>query len=434
MPRRTRPPVAKTTEQPVEIGRAVYSEYPASLERAVISEYPDGRERAVGDEYPVEQERAVRAEYPGSTERAVSQEYSADDERAVIREYPGRQERAVVPEYPGETERAALVEYPELSERAVTYESPEKHERAVIREYPVIAERIPPALPEHLPFLMATPLDADLRRAARDLRPNEIRYLIDRYYQSQEDRKRAANQLRAARSDGEPNLVLTWSLQAARGLEDNIRKALAITAPLTVPGQWLLSILGIGPVLTAGWLSYLDITRAPTPSHFWSFCGLNPDAVWEKGAKRPWCAAAKLLAWKTGDSFVKISNSPNDTLYGRIYRERKALEVQRDATGGHATAAAQTLSTRTFKDSQVKARYAEGRLPDGRLDLRARRVAVKLFLAHLHHVLYQCHYRRPPDRPYILETDPRHTHYMPPPNWPLPGSNGHHPARGASHA
>jgi hypothetical protein len=246
-----------------------------------------------------------------------------------------------------------------------------------------------------------------------------VRYLVDRYYQSQEDRKRAANQLRAASRDGEPNRFLVWATSETRILEENIRRALTINAPTSTPGQWCLSILGVGPVITAGLLAHIDIRMAPYPSNIWSFFGLNPNVIWEKGHKRPWNAAGKVLAWKIGDSFVKISNNANDTMYGKVYKERKVLEVDRNARGEFAATAAHTLETRNITDKPTLAIYQAGQLPPGRLDLRARRIAVKLFLAHLHHVLFAVHYQRTPPLPYINEFDPRHSHYIPPPHWPL---------------
>ena len=52
--------------------------------------------------------------------------------------------------------------------------------------------------------------------------------------------------------------------------------------------------------------------------------GLDPTVTWGKGERRPWNAELKVLCWKLGDSFVKVSNKEG-ALYGRIYRERKAL-------------------------------------------------------------------------------------------------------------
>ena len=65
--------------------------------------------------------------------------------------------------------------------------------------------------------------------------------------------------------------------------------------------------------------------------------------------------------------------------------------------------------------------YSIGKLPAGHLDARARRYAVKLFLAHYHHVAYELEYGTPPPKPYILDGDRGHTHYIAPPKWPMEG-------------
>ena len=43
-----------------------------------------------------------------------------------------------------------------------------------------------------------------------------------------------------------------------------------------------------------------------------------------------------------------------------------------------------------------------GKLPDGRLHLRAQRYAVKLFLAHWHEVAYRNRYDKAPPLPYPI--------------------------------
>jgi len=80
--------------------------------------------------------------------------------------------------------------------------------------------------------------------------------------------------------------------------------------------------------------------------------------------------------------------------------------------------AARSLEERKIKDKDLKACYEAGRLPAGRLDLRARRYAVKLFLAHLHHVMYEDHFETPPPKPYVIEHG-GHVHFIGPPNWPM---------------
>lgn len=268
-------------------------------------------------------------------------------------------------------------------------------------------------------FIAAEKLTLDLRKAAATLRPNEVRYIVSRYYQLQKDRLRVTNQLRAASEGEAPNAFLQWEQEQALFRERNLCAALTVVAHNTLPGRWCLSILGIGPVITAGLLAHIDITRAPYATNIWSYAGLLPDAQWEKGEKRPWNAALKTLCWKIGSSFVKIHNNPNDTLYGKIYKEQKQANLQRNENGGYADLAQKMLRQKNITDVELKAIYTSGKIPPGQIEAGARRQAVKMFLSHLHHVLYEVYYQKPPALPYILAHDPRHTHYVPPPNWPL---------------
>ena len=118
-------------------------------------------------------------------------------------------------------------------------------------------------------------------------------------------------------------------------------------------------------------------------------------------AKRPWNADLKVLCWRAGDSFVKVSGR-DDAFYGQVYRERKELEVERNKAGLFVDQAKESLATRNIKDKKLKATYEAGFLPAGRIDLRARRYAVKLFLAHYHEVAFRAEFGKEPPLPYPI--------------------------------
>ena len=251
------------------------------------------------------------------------------------------------------------------------------------------------------------------------LTASEARWLVDYYYAIQGYRIQATGQERAVeqQADAGPDVIVGWLGNGMKQMENRIQKALDIYSDASVPGVWAKSIIGIGPVIAAGLLAHIDITRAPTVGHIWSFAGLNPQAKWGKGEKRPWNASLKVLCWKIGDSFVKQSGNPKD-IYGKVYRERKALEVERNEAGTFADQAARSLAEKKITDKDLRKTYEAGMLPAGRLDLRARRYAAKLFLAHYHHVAYEDHYGTPPPKPYVIEHR-GHTHFLAPPNWPM---------------
>lgn len=247
-------------------------------------------------------------------------------------------------------------------------------------------------------------LSRDVREAARSLGTAEVRYLVDLYYQVQDFRKATDNQVRALSAGGEPHLTIQWSADWMDSFESRVRGVLDAysTHEPTGMGAWGRGHKGIGPVIAAGLLAHLDITRAPTVGHWWRFAGLDPTSRWEKGQKRPWNAQLKVLCWKIGESFVKVSGSP-DAFYGRLYHERKAYEQARNERGELAEQAAEKL--RLFKiggDTEARKHYAAGRLPPAHIHARAKRWAVKLFLAHWHDEAYRRHYGTEPPLPYAI--------------------------------
>jgi hypothetical protein len=135
-------------------------------------------------------------------------------------------------------------------------------------------------------------------------------------------------------------------------------------------------------------------------------------------AKRPWNADLRVLCWKAGESFVKVSNATDD-IYGHLYAERKEQESARNEAGAFADQARHILATKNIgHGTDAYKAYSEGKLPPAHIHARAKRWAVKLFLAHLHHVLHEVRLGTPPPKPYILTQD-NHTHYMRPPQWPM---------------
>ena len=263
------------------------------------------------------------------------------------------------------------------------------------------------------PLEAVTKLSKDLKQASILLTRNEARYLTDAYYAMQEDRKRSGNQVRALDGSGEPHATLSWFFDQSSTLEAQIRGALNAWAENQREGRWLMSITGIGPVISAGLLAHVDIERAPTVGHIWRFGGYDPTVVWEKGKKRPWNASLKTLLWKVGESFVKVSGNEKD-VYGKVWLQRKELEVARNERLEFQEQAA-VGAARVRKTTEAYKHYAVGKLPPGHLHARAKRYAVKLFLSHYHHVLYLCKYGTPPPKPFIIEHG-GHIHFIEPPN------------------
>lgn len=310
---------------------------------------------------------------------------------------------------------------------------------------------------------------------------DEVRFLVSSYYGVQELRKLLNNRVGALRKQGDAASMFDFVSRGVETTEKNIAKFLVVASAGQTIGQWAESIRGIGPVISAGLLAHIDITKAPTVGHIWRFAGQDPTLDWlgkEKSAKlvreltggisgsaseeqfaqiateanrkadslmeqvqrfadstgkgtyltkdniiktlskRPYNADLKLICWKAGESFVKVSNREDD-VYGHVYASRKMWETQRNESGAYAEQAAVKLE-RVGRSTDAYKSYVLGKLPPAHLHARAKRYAVKLFLSHWHHVAYEIEYGTPPPKPYILDRpNSGHTDFIAPPNWPM---------------
>ncbi len=263
-------------------------------------------------------------------------------------------------------------------------------------------------------------LNRDMLVAAKTLSINEARYLVGAYYQIQEYRKAAGNQVGALSKSGEPHGVLAWLLDTSRVIELQIKRALDAWTDALPAARWAKSICGIGPVISAGLTAHVDISRCNTVGNIWRFAGLDPTVEWLPKTKRPWNASLKTLCWKIGESFVKVSGRDDD-VYGKLYLRRKQQEVERNDAGKFADQAARKLERfKIGKDTDAYRAYAAGKLPPAHIHARAKRWAVKLFLAHYHHVAFTLANGTPPPKPYVL-THLDHADFITPPNFPEGG-------------
>jgi hypothetical protein len=239
-------------------------------------------------------------------------------------------------------------------------------------------------------------LNRDLKKAAATLTATEARFLVGAYYTMQRDRIRAAHQARQLGKRDEPHTVLSWLFDNTEILERNIKSALGTYALANPVGKWSLSIVGIGPVISAGLLAHIDLepfrcarvrvdgpfydakvkkactpdephgpecTRAPlaTVGQLWRFAGLDPTAQWKEGTKRPWNGDLKRLCWIIGESFTKQSGHDKD-FYGKLYVARKIQEVARNLDGQFAEQAKASLSQKRWSDDTDALVWYSGRL------------------------------------------------------------------------
>lgn len=295
-------------------------------------------------------------------------------------------------------------------------------------------------------------LTRDLKAAAATLSDREARFLVDTYYIMQENRKRGRNQERALSETEEPNELISFFGDQAETMERQIERALDVYSYNHLTGRWLRDIYGVGPVLSAGFQAfihmgnwcevchsrtkercedrqkkkdknyphpphpYTEIFACPTVGHIWAYAGIAGDGQkkWEKGQKRPWNATLKTLCWKFGDVQVKFHNR-EECYYGKIYQERKDLEVKKNE-GGYLKHIADERLARP-RASKEEHYHKKGILSPGHIDLRARRYATKRFLIDLHTVWYWLKFGRLTPVPYPLDyLADQHIHYYAPLN------------------
>lgn len=260
-------------------------------------------------------------------------------------------------------------------------------------------------------------LDRDMEKASSDLTAIEARYLVDSYYAMQAGRIRANNQIRALTQSGEPHESIAWLSTESRVLEEGVKRTLDAYSANHPVGKRMRTVVGVGPVIAAGLLAHIDITRAPTAGAIWRYAGLDPTSEWKKGEKRPHNASLKTLCWKLGESFVKVCNH-KDAVYGKLYQERKEAELVKNEAGAFADQAAAKLEKfKIGKTTDAYKAYSIGKLPPAHIHARAKRVAVKMFLSHLHQVWYEVEFGKKAPVPYVFEfADKEHVHKIEP-NW-----------------
>lgn len=292
-------------------------------------------------------------------------------------------------------------------------------------------------------------LTRDLRSASKTMDREEARFLVDQYYSMQHDRIRAKLKSDAMTKSAEPHETLEHFKTQFSILEEQVKKALDWYSSSDPVGEWARSNIGVGPVIAAGLLAHIDITRTPSPSHLWSFAGLNPKAVWEKDKKRPWNAKLKRLCWILGESFTKTSTHP-DTYYGKIYSDRKKYEIANNDSGKYSDYANLMLQKKNYSGDTDTKKWLTGCFPAGlaskildvpaasrphflathqlppgegqpmlsplHIHRRSQRYAVKIFLAHYHWVAHEIEFKTASPSPWIIEFG-GHVDLIYPPNY-----------------
>lgn len=149
-------------------------------------------------------------------------------------------------------------------------------------------------------------LDRNVKKVtAENISKEELRALVDLYYQTQKQRIRIQNQIRAIEQNADDEFknsadVLKWSFENEYFKEKQLADIFKYYMKTTKTGQWLSQIKGIGPRFAVVLLAYLDIDGKKAAGQFHSFCGLNDN-------NKPWYGkekAKKIVNEVMGDEKV----------------------------------------------------------------------------------------------------------------------------------
>lgn len=157
---------------------------------------------------------------------------------------------------------------------------------------------------------------------------------------------------------------------------------------LPIVDLWLIRVKGVGPRLAALLVANIgNIGRFDTISKLWAYAGLHViDGRAPKravGQKANWNAELKATAWKLGQSFVKIADSP----YRKLYDAYKVRITEREIANGNiiwqSDGTKHTPAHHLPKVKPPKKAPAKPEWTLGRINNMALRYVAKRLLAHL---------------------------------------------------
>lgn len=198
----------------------------------------------------------------------------------------------------------------------------------------------------------------------------DIRFLVENYYDIQDNRLRAEGRSRSWRqiysiAKSEEKVYNENISEKFRDIEKWIYKELQTKVKQhDLWKWWLKNVKGVGPALAGGYFAWIgDISRFKTISALNAYCGLHCDDEGKavrraKGQQSNWNSRLKSHAWKTAKSFVKTKGKYR-AYYDKVKKAYKKKYPKEVKEGNR------TLYTK------------------GHIDNMAMRKTVKLFLSHL---------------------------------------------------
>jgi hypothetical protein len=214
-----------------------------------------------------------------------------------------------------------------------------------------------------------------------------------------QNRQKIENRLKYLSGDGNSSITILTEQRDNFLKQENIcLTALTKYAKNHHMASWFKGVYGLSHVLEAGLVAHIDITKAPTVGHIWSYCGLDPKKIDMIGQQNH-SQTLKRITWLIGFSFKHFSHH-DECLYGKLYLKRKEYETNKNLNLEYSKTAKRYYDSEKYTDDKSKEILKNGMLTEPHIDARARRWTVKIFLSHLHQVWYERHYGRPPPMPF----------------------------------
>lgn len=280
----------------------------------------------------------------------------------------------------------------------------------------------------------------EMVRMKATMSPDEAKMVVRKYFAMQKTRVGMRLAERSMMKRDIPHDIVQYLGDQIELMEKELQRLLLPYAKSTVPGRWLLSQKGIGPVIAAGLLSEIKIERAPTAGHILSYAGQIEGQRLVKGQTREWNAHLKVICYYAGESFAKSANR-EDAYYGQVYKWRKMYEWQKNQAGELQHRAAEALASRVwdttthayawytgkYKRADFRGQFITGiepsegekglpMLPPAHIYARSKAYAIRTLIYHLHQVMYEDRFNRPVPFPYAIQQQ-GHADFYPPPSW-----------------
>lgn len=228
----------------------------------------------------------------------------------------------------------------------------------------------------------AEALRRDAKIAAEKMSGREVAYITSLYLMFLKNRVAAQGRIRTLPHD--PNFALSYIMNIFEQNEEESRQILTAYTDAHPIAKEMKKIKGIGSIISAGYVSHVNMDRVVYFGQVLSYGGYCPNKVWKKGEKRPYNMDFRSVLIHAGRSFLFSSGYP-DSYFGAHYRINRQVITDRNETGYYKPMAKAKLEKFNYrKETAAYKAYTEGKLPPAHIVALARFKCVSLFVGIVH--------------------------------------------------